>query len=76
MFLSLSAVLEVGFLSNVAKKDLWLPLQGGSVSCDSSNLVDPLKLSTKSHTQTFSPENLRQMDKLVSFPLISFVLRV
>lgn len=76
MFLSLSAVLEVGFLSSGTNKDLWLPLQGGSVSCDSSSLVDPLKLSTKSHTQTFSPENLRQTDKLVSFPLIAFVLRV
>ncbi|TNM89510.1 hypothetical protein fugu_003744 [Takifugu bimaculatus] len=39
-------------------------VSGGSVSCDSSSLVDPLKLSTKSHTQTFSPENLRQTDKL------------
>uniref|UniRef100_H2UZT7 Integrin subunit alpha 2 n=1 Tax=Takifugu rubripes TaxID=31033 RepID=H2UZT7_TAKRU len=29
-----------------------------------NSLVDPLKLSTKSHTQTFSPENLRQTDKL------------
>lgn len=65
-----------GFLSNGANKGLWRPLQGGSVSCDSSSLVDPLKLSTKSHTQTFSPENLRQTEKLVSFPLISFVLRV
>ncbi|XP_056888065.1 integrin alpha-2-like isoform X1 [Takifugu flavidus] len=41
-----------------------LDTDGGSVSCDSSSLVDPLKLSTKSHTQTFSPENLRQTDKL------------
>ncbi|XP_041792539.1 integrin alpha-2 [Chelmon rostratus] len=38
--------------------------QGGSVSCDSSGLVDPLKISRKSHTVSFSEESLRGMEKL------------
>lgn len=72
MFSSLSTPLGVGLVwSNGAKKDLWLPPQEGPVSCDSSSLVDPLKLSMKSHTQTFSEENLRHMDKLVSIPFFS-----
>uniref|UniRef100_H3DET2 Integrin subunit alpha 2 n=1 Tax=Tetraodon nigroviridis TaxID=99883 RepID=H3DET2_TETNG len=37
---------------------------GGSVTCDSSSLVDPLNIGVKSHTQTFSAESLRQTDKL------------
>ncbi|XP_042278207.1 integrin alpha-2 [Thunnus maccoyii] len=37
---------------------------GGSVSCDSSGLVDPLKIGVKSHKVSFSEENLRGMEKL------------
>lgn len=48
------------------KKDLWRPLQGGSVTCDSSSLVDPLNIGVKSHTQIFFEESLRHKDKLVS----------
>lgn len=66
---SLPPVLEACFLLNGVKRDLWRPLQGGSVSCDSSSLVDPLKIGVKSHTQTFSEESLRRTDKLVSFSL-------
>ncbi len=43
-----------------------LHLQGGSVSCDSSNLVDPLKIGVKSNEQKFSEESLRGIEKLVS----------
>ncbi|XP_035513525.1 integrin alpha-2 [Morone saxatilis] len=38
--------------------------QGDSISCDSSGLVDPLKISGKSYKQSFSEENLRGIDKL------------
>ncbi|XP_044052568.1 integrin alpha-2 [Siniperca chuatsi] len=37
---------------------------GGSVSCDSSSLVDPLKIGVKSHKVSFSEESLRGMEKL------------
>ncbi|XP_034727464.1 integrin alpha-2 [Etheostoma cragini] len=37
---------------------------GGAVSCDSSNLVDPLKIGEKSHKVSFSEESLRGMEKL------------
>uniref|UniRef100_A0A665WH02 VWFA domain-containing protein n=1 Tax=Echeneis naucrates TaxID=173247 RepID=A0A665WH02_ECHNA len=37
---------------------------GGSVSCDSSSLVDPLKIGVKSHQPSFSEENLKGIDKL------------
>uniref|UniRef100_A0AAQ5YAM1 VWFA domain-containing protein n=1 Tax=Amphiprion ocellaris TaxID=80972 RepID=A0AAQ5YAM1_AMPOC len=37
---------------------------GGSVSCDSSSLVDPLKIGVKSHTASFSEESLRSIEKL------------
>ncbi|KAM6931364.1 integrin alpha-2 [Xenentodon cancila] len=37
---------------------------GGSVSCDASGLVDPLQISAKVHTVSFSEENLRGMEKL------------
>lgn len=63
---SLPPVLEAWRWRGV-KTDLWRPQQGGSVSCDSSSLVDPLKIGMKSHTQTFSKENLRQTEKVVSF---------
>lgn len=45
-------------------------LQGGSVNCDSSGLVDPLKISTKGHKVSFSEENLRGTKKLVSYWLL------
>uniref|UniRef100_A0A8C4FGL8 Integrin subunit alpha 2 n=1 Tax=Dicentrarchus labrax TaxID=13489 RepID=A0A8C4FGL8_DICLA len=38
--------------------------QGGSISCDSSGLVDPLKINGKSYKQSFSEENLRGIEKL------------
>uniref|UniRef100_A0A7N8XYQ4 Integrin subunit alpha 2 n=1 Tax=Mastacembelus armatus TaxID=205130 RepID=A0A7N8XYQ4_9TELE len=38
--------------------------QGGSVSCDSSSLVDPLKIGLTSHKVSFSEESLRGMEKL------------
>ncbi|XP_034451208.1 integrin alpha-2 [Hippoglossus hippoglossus] len=37
---------------------------GGSVSCDSSSLVDRLKIGGKTHKVTFSEESLRGMDVL------------
>ncbi|KAK5932222.1 hypothetical protein CgunFtcFv8_003945 [Champsocephalus gunnari] len=37
---------------------------GGAVSCDSSGLVDPLKIGLKNHKVSFSEENLRGMEKL------------
>ncbi|XP_008283163.1 integrin alpha-2 [Stegastes partitus] len=37
---------------------------GGSVSCDSSGLVDPLKIGVKSHTASFTEESLRGIEKL------------
>lgn len=37
---------------------------GGAVSCDSSSLVDPLKIGVKSHKVSFSDESLRDMKKL------------
>ncbi|XP_028434288.1 integrin alpha-2 isoform X2 [Perca flavescens] len=37
---------------------------GGAVSCDSSSLVDPLKIGAKSHKVSFSEESLRGMQKL------------
>ncbi|XP_051807194.1 integrin alpha-2 [Acanthochromis polyacanthus] len=37
---------------------------GGSVACDSSGLVDPLKIGVKSHTASFSDESLRGIEKL------------
>uniref|UniRef100_A0A7N8YLU0 Integrin subunit alpha 2 n=1 Tax=Mastacembelus armatus TaxID=205130 RepID=A0A7N8YLU0_9TELE len=37
---------------------------GGSVSCDSSSLVDPLKIGLTSHKVSFSEESLRGMEKL------------
>uniref|UniRef100_A0A8P4GFE7 Integrin subunit alpha 2 n=1 Tax=Dicentrarchus labrax TaxID=13489 RepID=A0A8P4GFE7_DICLA len=37
---------------------------GGSISCDSSGLVDPLKINGKSYKQSFSEENLRGIEKL------------
>lgn len=37
---------------------------GGSVSCDSSSLVDPLKIGVKSHKVSFSEESLRDMEIL------------
>uniref|UniRef100_A0A672H0Z2 VWFA domain-containing protein n=1 Tax=Salarias fasciatus TaxID=181472 RepID=A0A672H0Z2_SALFA len=38
--------------------------QGGSVSCDASRLVDPLKIGGKTHEVSFTEENLRGMEKL------------
>uniref|UniRef100_A0A4W6BLC1 Integrin subunit alpha 2 n=1 Tax=Lates calcarifer TaxID=8187 RepID=A0A4W6BLC1_LATCA len=38
--------------------------QGGSVSCDSSSLVDPLKIDAKGHKVSFSQESFRGMEKL------------
>ncbi|KAE8291917.1 Integrin alpha-2 CD49 antigen-like family member B [Larimichthys crocea] len=38
--------------------------QGGSVTCDTTDLVDPLKIGVKSHVVSFSEENLRGTDKL------------
>lgn len=40
--------------------------QGGSVNCDSSGLVDPLKIGVKSHTASFTKESLRGLERLVS----------
>lgn len=37
---------------------------GGSVSCDSSRLVDPLKIGGKDHKVSFSEESLRGMENL------------
>ncbi|XP_070759947.1 integrin alpha-2 [Enoplosus armatus] len=37
---------------------------GGSVSCDSSSLVDPLKIGVKSHKESFSEESLRGIESL------------
>nr|XP_019954569.1 PREDICTED: integrin alpha-2 [Paralichthys olivaceus] len=37
---------------------------GGSVSCDSSSLVDRLKIGVKTHKVSFSKESLRGMDEL------------
>uniref|UniRef100_A0A3Q1KCF9 VWFA domain-containing protein n=1 Tax=Anabas testudineus TaxID=64144 RepID=A0A3Q1KCF9_ANATE len=37
---------------------------GGSISCDSANLVDPLKIGMKSHKVSFTEESLRRMEKL------------
>ncbi|XP_053181489.1 integrin alpha-2-like [Scomber japonicus] len=37
---------------------------GGSVSCDSSSLVDQLKIGVKSHQVSFSEESFRGMEKL------------
>ncbi|XP_022620988.1 integrin alpha-2 [Seriola dumerili] len=37
---------------------------GGSVSCDSSGLVDPLKIGVKSHKASFSEENLKGTETL------------
>uniref|UniRef100_A0A8D3BWT6 Integrin subunit alpha 2 n=1 Tax=Scophthalmus maximus TaxID=52904 RepID=A0A8D3BWT6_SCOMX len=38
--------------------------QGGSVSCDSSSLVDPLKIGVKDHRVSFSEESFRGTEKL------------
>ncbi|XP_036955066.1 integrin alpha-2 [Acanthopagrus latus] len=38
--------------------------QGGSVTCDSSDLVDPLKIGVKYHKQSFSEESLRGIKTL------------
>ncbi|KAG8011839.1 Integrin alpha-2 [Nibea albiflora] len=38
--------------------------QGGAVSCDTTDLVDPLKIGVKSHVVSFSEENLQGIDKL------------
>lgn len=38
--------------------------QGGSVTCDSSDLVDPLKIGVKNHKQSFSEESLRGIKML------------
>ncbi|XP_075955774.1 integrin alpha-2 [Anarhichas minor] len=38
--------------------------RGGAVSCDSSSLVDPLKIGVKSHKVSFSEESLRGTEKL------------
>uniref|UniRef100_A0A8D3A570 Integrin subunit alpha 2 n=2 Tax=Scophthalmus maximus TaxID=52904 RepID=A0A8D3A570_SCOMX len=37
---------------------------GGSVSCDSSSLVDPLKIGVKDHRVSFSEESFRGTEKL------------
>uniref|UniRef100_UPI003AAFEBDC integrin alpha-2 isoform X2 n=1 Tax=Centroberyx gerrardi TaxID=166262 RepID=UPI003AAFEBDC len=37
---------------------------GSSVSCDSSSLVDPLKIGTKTHKASFSEESLRGIETL------------
>ncbi|KAK5870907.1 hypothetical protein PBY51_003815 [Eleginops maclovinus] len=37
---------------------------GGAVICDSSGLVNPLKIGSKSHKASFSEESLRGMEKL------------
>uniref|UniRef100_A0AAQ4RIY4 Integrin subunit alpha 2 n=1 Tax=Gasterosteus aculeatus aculeatus TaxID=481459 RepID=A0AAQ4RIY4_GASAC len=37
---------------------------GGAVTCDSSGLVDPLKIGEKSHEASFSEENLRGTESL------------
>nr|XP_020449586.1 integrin alpha-2 [Monopterus albus] len=37
---------------------------GGPVSCDTSNLVDPLKIGVKSYTAAFSEESLRGLETL------------
>ncbi|XP_068461360.1 integrin alpha-2 [Clinocottus analis] len=37
---------------------------GGAVSCNSSGLVDPLKIGVKSHTASFSQESLSGSEKL------------
>ncbi|XP_017267704.1 integrin alpha-2 [Kryptolebias marmoratus] len=37
---------------------------GGSVSCDSSRLVDPLQIGDRSHTVSFSEESFRGLEKL------------
>ncbi|XP_071339583.1 integrin alpha-2 [Trachinotus anak] len=37
---------------------------GGSVSCDSSGLVNPLKIGVKDHKASFSEENLKAVEKL------------
>ncbi|XP_010788183.1 integrin alpha-2-like [Notothenia coriiceps] len=39
-------------------------LQGGAINCDSSGLVDPLKIGLKNHKVSFSEENFRGMEKL------------
>ncbi|XP_068615862.1 integrin alpha-2-like [Brachionichthys hirsutus] len=38
--------------------------QGGSISCDSSSLVDPLKIGVKVHEESFSEESLRGIEEL------------
>ncbi|XP_075889449.1 integrin alpha-2 [Nelusetta ayraudi] len=38
--------------------------EGGSVNCDSSSLVDPLKIGVKSHAASFTEENLRGLEQL------------
>ncbi|CAJ1069217.1 integrin alpha-2 [Xyrichtys novacula] len=37
---------------------------GDSISCDSSSLVDPLKIGVKTHQASFSEESLRGLEKL------------
>ncbi|XP_077417708.1 integrin alpha-2 [Vanacampus margaritifer] len=37
---------------------------GGSVSCDSNSLVDPLKIGVKGHQASFTEESLRGIEKL------------
>ncbi|XP_077378908.1 integrin alpha-2 [Festucalex cinctus] len=37
---------------------------GGSVSCDSGSLVDPLKIGVKDHQASFTEESLRGIEKL------------
>ncbi|XP_034548803.1 integrin alpha-2 [Notolabrus celidotus] len=37
---------------------------GDSISCDSSSLVDPLKIGVKTHKASFSEESLRGIEKL------------
>lgn len=40
------------------------PQAGGSVICDSSGLVNPLNIGVKTHTVSFSEENLKGVEKL------------
>ncbi|KAM9360202.1 integrin alpha-2 [Symphorus nematophorus] len=48
----------------VTSVDTQASTQGGSVSCDSSSLVNPLKIGVKSHKASFSEESLRGLEKL------------
>ncbi|KAM7391300.1 hypothetical protein PAMP_022000 [Pampus punctatissimus] len=54
---------------------------GGSISCDSSSLVDPLKIGvksqvSKSHNVSFSEESLRGMEKLATYQTIELISSV